>query len=134
VLKTVNFLLQMGFARYFVTDCSFKLCFWQFKLWHRFSTWLHENFVLLFKSLDGKFNEDSKNVLKTVIFSLQVGFKGRFVIDCLFKLCFYQFILWYCFSPWLYQILKLFLHYWIGNLMRIPKICLKMWFGHYKLV
>jgi len=29
--------------------------------------------------LDRKFNEDSKNVLKTVIFLLQVGFTGNFV-------------------------------------------------------
>jgi len=40
---------------------------------------------------DGKFNEDSKNVLKTVIFLLQVGFIGDFVPDCPFKLCFWQF-------------------------------------------
>jgi len=30
-------------------------------------------------SLDRKFNENSKNVLETVIFSLQVGFTGDFV-------------------------------------------------------
>jgi len=41
--------------------------------------------------LDGKFNEDSKNVLKTVIFSLKVGFTGDFVPDCPLKLCFGQF-------------------------------------------
>jgi len=41
-------------------------------------------------SLDGKFNEDSKNVLRTVIFLLQVGFKGDFVSDCPYKLCFWQ--------------------------------------------
>jgi len=33
--------------------------------------------------LDRKFNEDSKNVIKTVIFSLQVGFTVNFVPDCL---------------------------------------------------
>jgi len=38
--------------------------------------------------LDRKFNGDSKNVLKTVIFSLQVDFIGDFVADCLFKLSF----------------------------------------------
>jgi len=27
-------------------------------------------------------------VIKTVIFLLQMGFKGAFVPDCLFKLCF----------------------------------------------
>jgi len=39
-------------------------------------------------SLDRKFNGDFKNVLKTVIFSLQVGITGDFVLDCPFKLCF----------------------------------------------
>jgi len=29
--------------------------------------------------LDRKFNEDSKNILKTVIFSLQVGLTSKFV-------------------------------------------------------
>jgi len=33
---------------------------------------------------------DSKNVLKTVIFSLQVDFTGHFVHDCQFKLYFWQ--------------------------------------------
>jgi len=37
-----------------------------------------------------KFNEDSKNLLKTVIFSLQVDFTGDFVPDCPSKLCFWQ--------------------------------------------
>jgi len=32
--------------------------------------------------LGRKFNKDSKNVLKTVIFSLQVGLTGNFVSDC----------------------------------------------------
>jgi len=32
--------------------------------------------------LDKKFNEDSKNVVKTVTFSLQVGSTGDFVPDC----------------------------------------------------
>jgi len=44
-----------------------------------------------FMSLDRKFNGDSKNVLKTVIFFLEVGFTGDFVPDCLFKLDFWQF-------------------------------------------
>jgi len=35
--------------------------------------------------LNRKFNEDSKNVLKSVIFSLQVGFKCDFVPDCFYK-------------------------------------------------
>jgi len=33
VLKTVIFLLQVGFTGDFVPGCSFKLSFWQFKLW-----------------------------------------------------------------------------------------------------
>jgi len=41
------------------------------------------NFVVFFMLLDRKFNEDSKNVLKTVIFVLQVGFTDNFVPDCL---------------------------------------------------
>jgi len=49
------------------------------------------NFALFFMSLDRKFDEDSKNMLKTVIFLLQVGFTGNFVSDCPFKLCFCQF-------------------------------------------
>jgi len=35
--------------------------------------------------LDRKFNEDSKNVLKTVFFSPQVGLTGDFVPDCPLK-------------------------------------------------
>jgi len=38
--------------------------------------------------LDRKFNEDSKNVLKTAIFLLQESFAVDFVSDCLLKLCF----------------------------------------------
>jgi len=44
-----------------------------------------------FRILDRKFNEDSENVRKTVIFSRQVGFTGEFVTNCAFKLCFWQF-------------------------------------------
>jgi len=33
-------------------------------------------------SLDRKFNEDSKNVLKNMIWSLQVGFTSDFIPDC----------------------------------------------------
>jgi len=47
-------------------------------------------FCSVFRSVDRKFNEDSKNMLKTVIFSLQVSFKIAFVPDCPFKLCFCQ--------------------------------------------
>jgi len=40
------------------------------------------NFVVFFTSLGGKFKEDFKNVLKTVISSLQVDFKDDFASDC----------------------------------------------------
>jgi len=36
------------------------------------------NFVVFFYGLDGKFNEDSKNVLKTDIFPCQVSFTGDY--------------------------------------------------------
>jgi len=60
------------------------------------------NFVVFLRLLDRKFNKDFKNVLKTVIVSLQVRFTGNSDPDCPFKLCF-----------------------WIENLMRIPKMCLQ---------
>jgi len=41
--------------------------------------------------LNRKFNDDSKNVLKTVIFLLQIGSTGDFVPDCSLKLSFWQF-------------------------------------------
>jgi len=91
VLKTVIFSLQVGFLGDFVTDCLFKLCFWQFKFCHRFCPRLYQILKCFFGLLDRKFNENSKNVLKTVIFSLQVGFLGDFVTDCLFQLCFWKF-------------------------------------------
>jgi len=37
VFKTIFFLLQVGFISDFVPDCSYKLCFWQFKFSHHFS-------------------------------------------------------------------------------------------------
>jgi len=49
------------------------------------------SFVVFFRLLDSKFNEDSKNVLKSVIVSLQVAFRGDFVLDYLYNLCFSQF-------------------------------------------
>jgi len=49
------------------------------------------NFVVFLRFLNRKFNEDSKNVLKTVSFSLQIGFTGDFVPDCPYKLGFWQF-------------------------------------------
>jgi len=46
---------------------------------------------VFFMLLDRKFNEDSKNVHKTVSFSLKVDFTGNFVLNCLFRRCFRQF-------------------------------------------
>jgi len=46
------------------------------------------NFLVFFMSLDRTFNEDFKNVITTVIFLLQVSFKGNFVSDSPLKLCF----------------------------------------------
>jgi len=40
------------------------------------------NFVVFFGLLDRKFYGDSKNLLKTVIFSLKVGLTSNFVPDC----------------------------------------------------
>jgi len=90
VPKTVSFLLQVGFTGDFVSKCPFKLCFCLFNFNPAFSLTV-PNFVVFFRLLDKKFIEDSKNVLKTVIFSLQVGYTGDFVADCPFKLCFCQF-------------------------------------------
>jgi len=45
---------------------------------------------VFFMLLDRKFNENSKNLLKTVIFSLQVGFTVNFISGCPFKLYFWQ--------------------------------------------
>jgi len=80
VLKTIIFLLQVGFTGNFTPDCLFKQCFCQFKLTPLFSLTVL-NLVVFFTLLDRKFNEDSKNVLKTVIFLHQVGFSIDFVPD-----------------------------------------------------
>jgi len=115
VLKTVVFLLQVqailsltvllncvsgssNFDTAFLPDCT--------------------NISGVFQVLDRKFNEDSKNVLKTVIFVLQVGFSGDFVyasfqtvflsvqtLTSLFSLTVSNFVV--------------FFHVWIGNLVRI---------------
>jgi len=41
VLKMVIFSLQVHFTCDFVSDCPFKLCSLQLKLWHNFSPWLY---------------------------------------------------------------------------------------------
>jgi len=62
-------------------------------------------------SLGKKFSEDFNNVFKTPIFPLQVGFIRDFLPDCI-KIC------------------NVFSDDWIGNLMRILKMCLKQSFSH----
>jgi len=42
MLQTVIFTLQVSFTDDIVFDCSFKLCFWQFKFWYRFSPWRYK--------------------------------------------------------------------------------------------
>jgi len=130
VLKTVIFSLQMGFTADFVPDCAFYLFFCVSDRSNFDTAFLPDCTKLckyFFRLFDRKFKKDSKNVIKTVIFSLQMGFTADFVPDCPFYLCFCQFKYWHRFSPWLYQILLwFFLGYWIGNLIRISKMCLKM--------
>jgi len=90
VLKTVIFLLQVGFTSDFVPECPFKL-FLAVQTLTPFSSLAVPNFVVFFMLLDRKFNEDYKTAIKTVIFSFQVGFTGDYVPDCPFKLYFWQF-------------------------------------------
>jgi len=45
-----------------------------------------QNFVVFFRFFDQKCNEDSKNVLQTIIFSLLVGLTGDFIFNFPFKL------------------------------------------------
>jgi len=71
-------------------------------------------------------------VFKTVIFSLQVGFTGNVVFDCPLKLCFWHFKLGHISSLPDYTKFCIFLGCLIGNLMRIPKMWLKLSFSHSK--
>jgi len=72
VLKTIILSHQVGFTGNSLTECSFKVCLILQTLTPLFSLTV-PNFVVFFKLLDGKFNEDFKNVLKKVIFAHQVG-------------------------------------------------------------
>jgi len=80
----------VGFTRNFVPDCLQTVYLAVQTLTPLFALTVL-NFVVFFMVLNRKFNEDSKNVLRTVIFSLQVGFTGDFVPECPSKLCFWQF-------------------------------------------
>jgi len=91
VLKTFIFSLQVGFAGEFVPDSPFKLCSCSTNFDTAFLPDCTKFCSVLLRLLDRKLNEDSKNVLKLVIFSLQVGFTVDFLPDCTFKLCFCQF-------------------------------------------
>jgi len=70
----------VGFKGDFVLDCQIVFLSDQILI-PLFSMTLHD-IVVFFMSLGRKLNEDSKNVFKTVIFLLQVGFTGDFVLDC----------------------------------------------------
>jgi len=65
-------------------------------------------------------------MIKTVIFLFQLGFINDSVVDCPlnrvsarsnFDITFLLNCIEYC---------AVFLGYWVGNLMRIPKMCLKL--------
>jgi len=90
VLKSVIVSLQVGYTSNFLPDRLYKLFLTVQTLTPLFSLTVL-NFVVFFMLLHRKFNADSKNVLKTVIFSLPVGFPRDFVPECLYKLCFWQF-------------------------------------------
>jgi len=87
---------------------------------------------MFFMLLDRKFNEDSKNVLKKVIFSLQVGFTDGFVPDCLLNSVFGSSNFDTPFLPDCTKVSSVFSCHWIENLIRIPKMCLKQSFSHCK--
>jgi len=91
MLKTVIFFTPSGFFQRFYPALPFQTVFLVVLTLTPLFPLIVPNFVMFLKILDRKFNEDSKNVLKTVIFLLQVGFTGDFILDCPFKLCFCQF-------------------------------------------
>jgi len=70
-------------------------------------------------------NEDSKNVRKTVIFSLQVSFTGDFVPDGPFKLFSLSSKFATAFLTDYIIFCSVFLGYITGNLMGISKMCFK---------
>jgi len=83
------------------------------------------NFVVFFRSFHRKFNEDSENVLKTVIFSLQESFTGDFVLT-VFSTCVSDSSNFdTAFLTDRTKFCSVFTSYLIENLMRISKVCLK---------
>jgi len=75
VLKTVSFFLQGFFLSDFILSGFFKLCFLGIQMLTAFFSLTVHDFVVFIRSSDRKFSEDSKNVIKNMIWSLQVGFK-----------------------------------------------------------
>jgi len=88
------------------------------------------NFVVFFKSLDRKYNEDYKNVFKSVIVLLQEGFTGDFDLTVLSNCVSGSSNFDTTFLPDNTKFCSVCSGYWIGNLMRIPKMCLKVSFPH----
>jgi len=80
-----------------------------------------QNFVVFFRLLDSKFNEDSKNVPKTVIFLFQVDFSGNFVLTVLSNYVSDSSNFAIPFLPDCTKFCRVFSGYWIGNLMRFQK-------------
>jgi len=71
-------------------------------------------------------------MLKTILFSLQVMFTGYFASDYLSNCVSGRSNFNTAFLPDCNKFCSVFSGYWIGNLMRIPKICLKQSFSHSK--
>jgi len=63
-----------------------------------------------------------------------VGFTGDFVSDCPFKLCSDSSNFDSAYFTDYTKFWSVLSGYWIGNLMRIPKMCLKQSFSHFKWV
>jgi len=89
---------------------------------------------VFFRLLNRKFNEDSKNVLKTVIFSLQMGFTLDLVPETFQTVFLAGQILTPLFSRIVPNLVVFFSVYWIENLMRIPKMFSKLLFIYSKWV
>jgi len=124
----------VGFTSHFLAHWSLNRHFFTVQILTALFSLTVLKFLCFFRLLDRKFNEESKNVLKNVIRSLQVGFRSHFLADCSLNRHFLQFKFWQRFSPWLYRSFCVFLGYRKGNLMRIPKMYFKMWSGNYKCV
>jgi len=83
------------------------------------------NFVVFFRLLNRKFNENFKNELKTVIFSLQVGLQVILSLTILSNCVSASSSFDFAFLPDYTIFFSVSLGYWIENLMAIQKMCLK---------